>query len=205
MKELFPQLRSLVNAPMIMVNGEMLYDPETDVILCETPFKAKDAVPVATDILKKFPDLNVIITDGEIFNSNNPPHYNENDNWRMMTPNGDAVTISKCYDYIVSSFQNTFTIRRPSPYLIDMTNLGVNKGTRISFLRSYFASKGINDIKIYCVGDYENDTDMLLEADRAFCPANAIQQIKDLCHHILCDHDEGAICDLIEKIENNEI
>ena len=86
-----------------------------------------------------------------------------------------------------------------------MTRLGVNKGPRIPFIREYFANKGISDLKIYCVGDYGNDVDMLLAADKAFCPSNAIDEIKSICLPPLCDHDEGAIADLISKIENNEI
>jgi HAD superfamily hydrolase (TIGR01484 family) len=205
MKELFPEFVNLVNAPMIMVNGEMLYDPENDQIICESPLNSSVAAPVARDILSKFPALTILITDGEEFTSDNPPSLNKSEEWRMMTPFGDAATITKCHAYINEHYLEDFTVRRPSPCLIDMTRLGVNKGTRIPFIREYFANKGINDLKIYCVGDYGNDLDMLLSADAAFCPSNAIDEIKKVCRSPLCDHDEGAIADLISKIENNEI
>ena len=205
MKELFPEFVTLVNAPMIMVNGEMLYDPINDNIICEDPIEAKTASAVATDVLNRFPSLTVLITDGEEFTSDHPPKENENGQWRMMTPFGDADTISRCDKYVTSTYGSDYTIRRPSPYLIDMTGLGVNKGSRIPFIREYFANKGIKDLKIYCVGDYGNDIDMLLKADIAFCPSNAIDEVKNVCRPPLCDHNEGAIADLINKIENNKI
>ena len=205
MKELFPKFKELVNTPMIMVNGEMLYDPESDKILFEAPLDAKNAFSAARDILSKFPELEIVITDGEIFTSSNLPPHNVEGNWRMMTPHGEADVISKCYEYVISTYSSSFTIRRPSPHLIDMTNLGVNKGTAITRLREHLKAKGSEDIKIYCVGDYDNDTDMLLLADRAFCPSNALEHIKNICSIVLCDHDDGAIADLINKIDNNEI
>ena len=205
MKELFPEFISLVNAPMIMVNGEMLYEPESDSIICEDPIDAKTASLVATDVLKRFPSLTVLVTDGEEYRVDSLPDENVSGSWRMMTPFGDAETISLCDTYVNSAYGSKYTIRRPSPHLIDMTGLGVNKGSRIPFIREYFANKGIKDLKIYCVGDYGNDIDMLLKADIAFCPSNAINEVKNVCRPPLCDHDEGTIADLINKIENNKI
>ena len=205
MKEIFPEFVTLVNAPMIMVNGEMLYDPEGDSIICEDPLDAKTASSVVTDVLTKFPSLTVLITDGEDFTIDKLPSENESGQWRMMTPFGDAEAISRCHKYVEATYGGIYTIRRPSPHLIDMTRPGVNKGSRLPFIREYFANKGINDLKIYCVGDYGNDLDMLLSADAAFCPSNAIDEIKKVCRTPLCDHNKGAIADLINKIENNEI
>lgn len=55
-------------------------------------------------------------------------------------------------------------------------------------------------LRIYAVGDFENDYDMLLAADLAACPSNAIESISEISDIRLCSSDEGAIADLIELI-----
>jgi hydroxymethylpyrimidine pyrophosphatase-like HAD family hydrolase len=69
-------------------------------------------------------------------------------------------------------------------------------------MKEYYRSLGIDDLKVYCIGDYENDIDMLENADKAFCPSNAIDEVKAVCHKILCDHNDGAVADMIEYILN---
>ena len=41
---------------------------------------------------------------------------------------------------------------------------------------------------------------MLKSADIAVCPSNALESVKRICDFCLCDHDEGLIADIAEKI-----
>lgn len=52
-------------------------------------------------------------------------------------------------------------------------------------------------------GKYENDLDLLTHADIAACPENSIESVKKISKIQLCHCDDGAIADLIEKIEKN--
>lgn len=205
MKELFPEFSTLVNAPMIMVNGELLYDPETDTILEEHPFDSALAVPTAREILQRFPELTVLITDGEQYTSERMPDLGLSEDWRMMTFFGDSNVIKECYREYHDKLSSILSVRCPSPYLIDNTRIGIHKGAFIPALKRWFEAKGITELTVFCVGDYGNDVDMLKAADVSCCPSNAIADVKDICHHILCDHDEGAIADLIRLIEENYI
>ena len=74
------------------------------------------------------------------------------------------------------------------------------KGNHISYIREYLLKQGVKDPKICCIGDYENDIDMLKKADKAFCPKNAVDEVKTLCSYVLCDHDEGAVAEMIDVI-----
>lgn len=205
MKELFPEFVSLVNAPMVMVNGEMLYEPESDTVLEEHPLDSSLAIPIARQILMEMPKISINITDGVVYTSDRMPELGLKEDWRMMTCMGEADEVERCYNAYHEALNRVFTVRRPSPFLIDVTKKGVNKGTYIKVIREYFGSKGITDLKIICVGDYENDVDMLLSADVSVCPSNAIDKVKSICSHVLCDHDKGAIADLIKRLSNNEI
>jgi Cof subfamily protein (haloacid dehalogenase superfamily) len=54
---------------------------------------------------------------------------------------------------------------------------------------------------LVCIGDFYNDESMLRIADIPACPSNAPDGIKTLCKMITCDNNEGALGDLIERLE----
>ena len=54
---------------------------------------------------------------------------------------------------------------------------------------------------LVCIGDFYNDESMLRIADIPACPSNAPDGIKTLCKIITCDNNEGALGDLIERLE----
>ena len=54
---------------------------------------------------------------------------------------------------------------------------------------------------LVCIGDFFNDESMLRIADIPACPSNAPDGIKSLCKIITCDNNEGALGDLIERLE----
>ncbi|MBQ7398681.1 MAG: HAD hydrolase family protein, partial [Clostridia bacterium] len=55
-------------------------------------------------------------------------------------------------------------------------------------------------VKVFGVGDYENDLALLGAADVAVCPANAHAAVKKISNMVLCSNDEGVIADLIERL-----
>ena len=54
---------------------------------------------------------------------------------------------------------------------------------------------------LVCIGDFYNDESMLRIADIPACPSNAPDGIKQLCRIVTCDNNEGALADLIERLE----
>lgn len=54
---------------------------------------------------------------------------------------------------------------------------------------------------LVCIGDYYNDEAMLRIADIPVCPENAPDDIKALCKIITCNNNDGAVADLIERLE----
>ena len=74
----------------------------------------------------------------------------------------------------------------------------VNRMTFCSFLRTLYP-----EAKIYAVGDYENDIEMLKASDVSVCPANAMEYVKKSADMTLCDCNGGVIADLVEIIERS--
>ncbi len=70
---------------------------------------------------------------------------------------------------------------------------GTSKGKALSKLREHMGS----EYKIYAVGDYNNDIEMLKEADVGIATQNAIPSLKEVADAITVSNDESAIADII--------
>jgi hydroxymethylpyrimidine pyrophosphatase-like HAD family hydrolase len=81
--------------------------------------------------------------------------------------------------------------------LLEFLPKGASKGMALKKLKSLFP-----DRTIICVGDYQNDMDMLLSCDIPACPANALPEVKAISQIQLCHHSEGCIADLIYKLDS---
>ena len=73
---------------------------------------------------------------------------------------------------------------------------GVNKGRALLRLRRILGNKLK---KLIAIGDFNNDLEMLVQADLSAAPANAIDEVKRIADLIVCDNDHSAIADLLER------
>ena len=80
--------------------------------------------------------------------------------------------------------------------MLELQPLGVSKSFQFPFLRSRYQSA-----TLYAIGDYDNDAEMLRHADVAACPENASEEIKKIAAIHVCHCKDGALADLIEKID----
>ena len=104
-------------------------------------------------------------------------------------------------DYINSTYGDRYNCFRSSYSFNEVVGVDSGKGKRIAALRS-FSEK---PLKVFCIGDFENDVEMLRMSDIAFCPSNAIDEVKSICDHVVCHHDDGAIADMIKIIDEQYI
>lgn len=98
---------------------------------------------------------------------------------------------------VAEQFGDKFTYASSSPRFFEINAAGCSKADGIKFLRTLYPSA-----KIYAVGDYENDIEMLMAADVAVCPQNAMDYVKKIADLTLCDCNQGVIAALIERIES---
>ena len=190
-----------------MCNGALLYDAGTDTVLKEIFFDGRQSRPIVKDILSRFPEMNwVVYSDsGEMLSQISPDEV-PGDCWRKMRfdcPNPARVT--ECQQYILQNYGDYYNCIRSWHTVVEIVDKQASKGNLIRMERDYFLKKGIEALTVCCIGDFENDIDMLRHADIAFCPENAIDSVKQLSRHILCHHDSGAVADMIEIIEKTLI
>ena len=203
MEKVFPDFRKVVNAPLVMCNGAILFDPFENKIIAETVFDGRKARVDVRAILDRFPSLRfAVYTDDGVLLEGYAPEEVPGNRWRKINlhtnSEKDAIALR---DYVRAVYPREYACYRSSSAFVEVVDVTVNKGSRIPFLRQYFAKRGGEKRLVAGIGDFENDIALLQNADVAFCPSNAIDAVKALCDHVLCDHDDGAVSAMIKRIE----
>lgn len=84
-----------------------------------------------------------------------------------------------------------------SDHLMELTAKGADKGAMARALKRL-----TNSHTLICIGDHANDLPMLLAADRAFAPANAIPEVRQSPGvTTVCHCRDGAVAEVIEGLE----
>ena len=106
--------------------------------------------------------------------------------------------IDALYPMLKEKFSNTMGVTRSASFMIELIPYGITKAAGLKKLvKEYFDRK----MTLCCVGDYDNDIEMLRLADIAVCPSNANDNVKTICHKCLCSNEEGVIGDLIDMLD----
>lgn len=85
----------------------------------------------------------------------------------------------------------------PGVEYLELLPRGVNKGTALKVCRDLPCYRGRT---LVAVGDYNNDYEMLKEADIAACPNNANDAVRGISDLILPSNNESAIAALIDRL-----
>lgn len=79
----------------------------------------------------------------------------------------------------------------------EMLPYGCTKGKAMQRLRELYRKDSVT----VAMGDFNNDLDMLKNADFAACPSNAIEEVKAVCHMVTnSDCTAGAVAEVIDHI-----
>lgn len=216
-----PEVYDLPNAPGILANGTCLYDFREKRVV-EAIYVDPDAILGALRMADRdFPDLGIRVTttDGFItpafegviardlaaFRDRtriSPVAEWTGENWYKVVVRGDDDRLTELRSRVEAEWPGAFFMVRSEPCFLEFQRAGCSKATLLGRLRDYCTIDGRGPI-IYAVGDYENDYDMLLAADVAVCPTNALEMVKKICTIQPSTNDEGVIAALIEELEKN--
>lgn len=83
-----------------------------------------------------------------------------------------------------------------SSHLLELTARGANKGDMAKRLKALCGCG-----KMACIGDHANDLPMLRAADRAFAPANAIEEVLSSGAEVVGHCLDGAVADAVERLD----
>ena len=205
--------RDLCNAPMTIANGARICSPDGEEL--STVYMDTDAlVRHARYIRDNFPTLGMrcstsdgIVTD-KVFGliakdvkvfAGGRVEVKEIEDWRderifKLVVRGEAGDLERLKDAALPMLEKDFYCTSSSTRFFEVNAMGCTKARGIKYLRECYPNA-----KIYAVGDYGNDIEMMKAADVAACPSGALDDVKNICDLKLCSCDDGAIAYLIER------
>ena len=208
----------LCNCPAICANGSCIYDFETGNTLKETCMDTDAVVEVIRFVNSISPTTGArcstpygFITHALVgLIQKDVAHFKGGrvalkplDKWDgekiyKLVFRDEAEPLLRLRQTVAEKFGELFTYASSSPRFFEINANGCSKADGIGFLRTLYP-----EAKIYAVGDYENDIEMLKASDVSVCPANAMEYVKKSADMTLCDCNCGVIADLVEIIERS--
>lgn len=211
---IFPEASEYASGPAILSGGACLYDLKNHVELDRRDLDKELAKRVIRETREAFPDAGYrICTDRGYLTDHMTEHLAKHlsrfssvttvddldrhldRTWYKLTYSVPADQKPPLKEFL-DSYRESFYISGSSPYLTEMLDPSASKGQQIANLKRLYPGR-----TLICIGDYDNDLDMLRAADIAACPANANDTVKHTASIHLCDHKNACIADLIDKLQ----
>ena len=222
--EAVPGVEHLVNMPVIVANGSYLYDFSTDRVLAEV-FMEIDVSRAALQYARaNYPRVGFrvstpqgYLTDGRTEYMRKFIDYSKKHRsylvevapierwmqrlWHKIVFQGTCEELDALYADLKATFgAEAFEYNKSSATLFEIQKKGCSKGSMLRVLKQSYEILMGHPIKVFGVGDYENDLALLQAADVAVCPANAQERVKRVSDMVLAPNDQGVIADLIERL-----
>lgn len=215
--DILPFFKGLVpNAPLVQGNGTSLYDCQKQQVVYSLPLSRKykeESIKLCLENDWVWPVTGTAHTVMQIQMGD----FRDDRN-RSIT--GDSISIAEYLNgeytkivYVVAdpaqiprlqaltdAFETAGQMQQTlsSPVFLECYDKRAGKGVGV---RLAMEMAGMQDKTLVCIGDFYNDVPMLKVADIAACPANAPEDIKNLCQIVTCGNNDGALADLIEALE----
>lgn len=211
--------RLKITVPVILFNGSLIYDygSKETLYINELPHNAP---VIADELLNIFTSAGgeVLKADGTYVFRNNEyeqlhtdicnivPKYSELKN---IDPGGWLKVLFAMSPQNIPEFQNFVSSKnyggvefvKSADIFCEMLTKGITKG---SALNEYRKIEKFKDFTFVSIGDFDNDIEMIQQADFGVCPANAQDNVKSVADLVLENtNDTGAVAELIEYIINN--
>lgn len=202
MAELIPTYGEIVNAPMILCNGATLFDPATERDIYADLLDRADTLAALEFIRREFPETKRFIYIGDGYTQVEDVDgavFDQSSGWHKFLVGCAEAHMDALERAVRARFPREFSYSRSAPFLFELLPPGSTKGAMLRRLKAYYAERGL-PLTVYAVGDYDNDLDMLRDADVACCPENALESVKSACSVTLCRCCDGAIADLIDRM-----
>ena len=214
-----PNAHEYVNVPVVTCNGLSLLDLSIGRSIKDTFIDSGLVIETVELLTERYPDMcfRAMGPDGIVFfqtenyyvkqalTESCPLKFKDYKLWGeeklyKLTLRDDPDVLEEARVLIEERFGDRYTVCKSWSDLLELQPRGISKAVMLGELRDSLSSSE-ERMKLYAVGDYENDIEMLTLADVAVCPSNAIESVKEICDLCLCDNDAGVIAELIDYLD----
>jgi Cof subfamily protein (haloacid dehalogenase superfamily) len=205
-----------INTPCIVYNGGGIYDFEAKKFLVLSELSKSKLMDFLQKCLVEFKDVVLLIyTQDECYvispqtlankdfvAAHQPCLFGDfvdviDKPWIKILFSGKTVDL-KAVEAVMKSdnLENEINWVYSGDTYLEFLPKQVTKGSALTKVREYMGG----DYKIYAVGDYNNDLEMLAAADVGIATSNALPAVKLIADRITVSNDENAIADVIYNI-----
>lgn len=205
------------NGPVGTGNGAAIYDPKTGTYL-DTCLTERDALPYIRQVSEAFPHISL-----ELMAANHKTYaYHISDIVRRHAEGakyvyneiasleevefpllkvlfeGTPEELSEVEAYIKAQpWADGYETVASAAFLLEFFKAGANKGKLVEKLAALLHK----DMEhVYCIGDHHNDIPMLQICKEGFCPANAVDAVKEVATTV-CHCTDGAVGEVIALLD----
>ncbi len=211
-------LKPYVNMPCILCNGSYLYDHTTDEILNPQYLNPLPLIEAFNYVKNRFDDVGMragtphgFLCPAEddiairFLNNSGLGHlarvlpikeFAGEKLFKAVFTSEDHGKLLCLQDELRNRYGNVFSITMSGKTILEILPRGISKTTQFPYLKTMFPNS-----ELWCIGDFHNDMEMLLGADVAVCPENAVDAIRSICALEVCHCKDGALADMIDEIE----
>lgn len=211
-----------LNAPSILDNGAALYDVKKDELIDCTYIPAQRSLDIVHRLLEISPTAGVQVYTCDARYQVNPDPCRFEDPLiavesirepfiRAEDIAGEWIKIVVCEpeDRLMDTLNklepeklgDEYSIVLSGKLYFELLHVGTNKGEGIAAVRRNLADAK----KIFAIGDYYNDMEMLAQADVTGAPVNAEPDIRNMVDYITCDNNRGCVADFLRLTLNLEV
>lgn len=202
-----------VTLPCIVSNGAGVYDFNNNKYLTNS-FLDKSSIDIILAVQNEFKDIGVeIITANNLYviseNKYTEHHItsehltfkyeklnNIKESFMKILFCGEDAYLKYVEKFVHNKFPCINTVRS-GEYYYEIMPSNIDKSVGLEFLKQEF---NLDKSKIFCIGDYYNDVEMLKYAKVKATTCDAFSDIKSMVDVVVGSSKDGAVADFIEYI-----
>ena len=185
----------LLNLPAAVGNGSVLYDFSTERAVWKADTPRALLVELYTEMKGHSPSAVLTPTWEDPLGA--PDTWREGDFFKLdIRDEGRSVT--SLYEALACRFGDRLVLTKRSEESFDVQAIAYTKAMALEQLRRLYFD---HPVTLCVAGDYHNDLEMMGAADLAFCPENAVEEVKTISDAVLCHCDKGLMADIVAAIE----
>lgn len=104
-------------------------------------------------------------------------------------------------DNLSDTFKSQYQLFRSAPYYLEVIHPKAGKGNAVKLLAQELQ---LSSDEVMCIGDQENDRDMIEYAGLGVAMGNAVEEVKSIADFITTTNDEDGVAVAVEKFVLNK-